>query len=74
MSDKPIGYRELDEYELSVINEIKEAENAIGDLVNRLRGSTLDLDLRFLAIGVTDLQKGFMALTRSVAKSQSRLK
>lgn len=59
------GYRELSQEEIDSMNEIKELAKTVGALVEKL-GTTADP--RWLAIGKTDLQKGFMALTRSIAK------
>ena len=64
------GYRELDEVEILIMNDIKMAGEALGVLVDRLRGHS-HLDQRWVSIGATDLQKGFMALTRAVAKPES---
>lgn len=61
------GYRELGQAEIDQMNEIKQHGVVLGALVEKLRG-TPDIDQRWLSIGATDLQKGLMALTRSVAK------
>jgi hypothetical protein len=75
MSDKIVGYRELNEYEMGAINDIKSIENRIGNLIKNLRESeNFDVDPRWAAIAVTDLQKWFMALVRSIAKPESLLK
>jgi hypothetical protein len=67
---KITGYRQLSEDEAKVINEIKEHAEMVGALTARL--ATIDnLDARWLSIGRTDLQKGFMALVRSVAQPDS---
>jgi hypothetical protein len=64
------GYRELSESELALINNIKEKGSEIGDLVEELLA--LDVtDKRWVNIGKTDLQKGFMALVRSIAQPTS---
>jgi len=64
---KIVGYRELDQSEIDLMNEIKMEGIALAALVERLR-SAEGIDQRWLSIGATDLQKGLMALTRSVAK------
>ena len=64
------GYRELDEEEIFVMNAIKEKAKEVGDLINSLR-ITDAIDQRWIAIAETDLQKGFMALVRAVAKPES---
>jgi len=61
------GYRELDAGEIALMNEVKQAGVALGELVERLR-TTGALDQRWVSIGATDLQTGLMALTRSIAK------
>ncbi len=62
------GYRELNESEIRLMNEIKEKAAEVGQLVDRLRGFPTNLDQRWINIGATELQQGFMALTRSVAQ------
>lgn len=61
------GYRELTQEEIYTINSIK---NIAAELEGFILGleSTDSIDKRWLAIAKTDLQKGFMSLTRSVAK------
>jgi hypothetical protein len=60
------GYRDLDQTEIDAMNKVKELGLAVKALVDHL--NEMDTDKRWLNIGTTDLQKGFMALTRSVAK------
>lgn len=63
------GYRELTQEEINVMNKIKEAGIEVGNIVNLLEHSEhLGVDQRWLSIGRTQLQQGFMALTRAVAK------
>lgn len=61
------GYRELNETEIAHMNEVKEAGKVLGQLVARVQ-NIQGVDQRWVAIGATDLQKGLMALTRSIAK------
>lgn len=61
------GYRELNESEISSMNEVKMKGAELGELVAKLRANK-DLDQRWLSIGATDLQTGLMALTRAIAK------
>jgi hypothetical protein len=63
------GYGELSQEEIDLMNEIKQHGKHIGELVNKLH-TYPNLDSRWIAIGNTDLQKGFMALTRAVAKPE----
>ena len=64
------GYRELTQEEIDLMNTIKEKGVELEELIERIDSLTGDktADKRWLAIGKTDLQKGLMALTRSVAK------
>lgn len=64
------GYRDLTEEEIALMNKIKEASQEIGDLVAEVL-ATPGVDHRWTAIGCTDLQTGFMALTRAVAQPTS---
>ena len=62
------GYRELNKDEINAMNSVKEVAAQVGDLVASMRDGLPDADQRWISIGATDLQKGFMALTRAVAK------
>lgn len=65
------GYRELEQRQIDAMNMIKEKAKEVGDLVEKLAddANTDDgPDPRWVAIAKTDLQKGFMSLTRSVTK------
>lgn len=64
---KITGYRQLNEQEAALMNEIKEHGIKLGELVVKLR-QTPSLDPRWISIGATDLQTGLMALTRAVAQ------
>lgn len=61
------GYRELNQAEIDLMNEIKVKGAELGVLVAKLK-QTDGLDQRWVSIGATDLQTGLMALTRSVAQ------
>ena len=64
---KVTGYRQLNEAEAALMNEIKARGIELGALVQKLR--TIDgLDQRWVSIGATDLQTGLMALVRGVAQ------
>lgn len=82
------GYRDLDANEIDLINEIKAAEARIGTLYQRvaehlaLQRDRAGADkqriaaaepARWLAMARSDLQIGFMKLTRSVAQPVSVL-
>ena len=64
------GYRELTQEEIDLMNMIKEKGVELEELIEKIDSLTGDkaADKRWLDIGKTDLQKGLMALTRSVAK------
>jgi len=64
---KITGYRQLDETEAALMNECKGLAKICGSLVEALRTNPA-LDQRWVSIGATDLQTGFMALVRSIAK------
>jgi len=61
------GYRDLGQAEIDAMNQIKEKAAEVGELIETLEESP-EIDKRWLAIAKTDLQKGFMAATRSIAK------
>lgn len=63
------GYRELSQEEIDLMNEIKEKGAELGKLIEKLDISS-KTDKRWVSIGKTDMQKGLMALTRSVAKPE----
>lgn len=63
------GYRELDEAEIALMNEVKAQGVALGELVEKLRDMQSN-DQRWVAIGATNLQTGLMALTRAIAKPE----
>lgn len=72
------GYRDLSQAEIDLMNEIKAKAEECGNLASKLRllsmsappGETLafQLDGRWVSIGTTHLQEGFMALVRSVTR------
>jgi hypothetical protein len=64
---KITGYRDLSEAEIALMNEGKALAEQVGAYVEKLKG-TINLDQRWVSIGTTDLQKGFMALIRSIAQ------
>lgn len=61
------GYRELNQAEIDLMNKIKSAGVFLSELEAELRGNP-EVDQRWVSIGITDMQKGLMALTRAVAK------
>lgn len=62
------GYRDLSAEEIAQMNEAKTMAEQVGALVQRISDSRATPEgKRWAAIAKTDLQKGFMALVRSVA-------
>ncbi len=61
------GYRELNEQEIAMMNEVKTKGAELGALVEKLR-TLPEIDQRWVSIGATDFQTGLMALTRAIAK------
>ena len=79
---KITGYRQLSEDEVTLMNEGKALAEACGDYIAKLRlhpdvggrnspdGGNIrpPLDHRWISIGATDLQRGFMAVIRGIAQ------
>jgi hypothetical protein len=66
------GYRDLSQTEIDLMNECKEMAVQVNVLCDKLQTrKDADIDGRWLAIGRTDLQKGFMALVRSIARPET---
>jgi hypothetical protein len=64
---KITGYRQLTQEEASLMNEGKALAEEVRLFVEQLR-TTDGLDARWISIGQTDLQQGFMALMRAIAQ------
>lgn len=70
---KITGYRQLSEDEVALMNEVKALAQQCGELIEKLRGigptvSHNGLDQRWINIGATELQQGFMAVIRGIAQ------
>ena len=66
-----MGYRNLSDAELRLVNETKLLAEKCQFHIEKMRAQSADgalIDLRWLQIGTEDLQKGFMALVRSITK------
>lgn len=63
------GYRELSAFEIAMINELKQKGLELEALLNEI-SEKAKIDHRWMAIGWTDLQKGFMSVVRSIAKPE----
>jgi len=61
------GYKELDQETIDMMNAVKLQANATGAVLDSLE-ATGKLSGRWLSIARTQLQQGFMAATRAVAK------
>ncbi len=61
------GYRDLSEGEIALMNEGKALAEQVGEFVKKLNAEE-GVDQRWVSIGRTDLQTGFMALIRSIAQ------
>ena len=70
---KITGYRQLSPYEVALMNEGKALALRCGEFIAKLRAvqpsvSHSGLDQRWVSIGATDLQTGFMAVIRGIAQ------
>jgi hypothetical protein len=73
---KITGYRQLSEAEVLLMNEGKALAEQCGAYIAKLRQHSpdtkhltgLSLDQRWISIGATDLQRGFMAVIRGIAQ------
>lgn len=72
------GYRDLSEGEIALMNETKELAEQCGNLIAKIEIANTNaltkdsaIDMHWLNIGKTDIQKGFMAIVRSIAKPES---
>lgn len=71
------GYRELSQTEIDLMNRVKRTAENVGELVEELQSASFAVtsdqvpDPRWVSIAKTDIQKGFMALVRSIAKPDS---
>lgn len=68
--EKITGYRDLTQAEIDLMNEIKQKASEVEALTEKVKAHP-GADNRWASIGITDLQKGFMSLTRAVAKPTS---
>jgi len=67
---KITGYRELSAEEIALMNEVKALGAKVGELHARI-AALPGIDGRAAAIGKTELQTGFMWLTRAIAQPTS---
>lgn len=64
---KITGYRQLTEAEAALMNEGKALAEQCGAYIAKLRENKT-LDQRWVSIGATDLQQGFMSVIRAIAQ------
>jgi hypothetical protein len=64
------GYRALSPEEIALINEVKALADVVGDKLEDIYLME-NTDKRWAAIAKADLQTGFMALIRSIARPES---
>lgn len=67
------GYRDLTQQEIDLMNEGKALAEQCRIYTDKLKGLSFPqdgdgIDGRWLSIGITQLQQGFMAVIRSIAK------
>jgi hypothetical protein len=65
---KITGYRQLGQDEVALMNEGKALAEQCGAYIERLRNCGTALDQRWISIGATDMQRGFMAAIRGIAQ------
>jgi hypothetical protein len=65
------GYRELSRREIGHINSVKELEETCLGAIRRLEDDA-SYDPRWIAIGKTHIQQGFMALCRAIARPDEK--
>lgn len=63
------GYRDLTVEEITAMNHLKELESLILDVVEEMQKQP-DFGQRWISIGLTHIEQGFMALNRAIAKPQ----
>lgn len=61
------GYRDLSQEEIDLMNDCKALAEQCGALIAKLRDKP-GLDQRWVSIGATDLQKGWMSVIRGIAQ------
>ncbi len=64
------GYRDLSQAEIDSMDQIKAMAESVSELMESV-AALPNIDERWMSIANTDLQKGFMAAVRSVAKPET---
>lgn len=65
------GYRQLSDKDQVRINEIKALAEKVGKQLDSERLESPNADLRWCSIARTNLQQGFMAWIRAIAKPET---
>jgi hypothetical protein len=65
------GYRDLTQAEIDLMNVVKGAEIAVGDVWRGVMDLP-DVDKRWASVARTHFEEGFSALVRSIAKPEPR--
>ena len=69
---KIAGYRELNRDEINYVNELKKSERLLLGRLEELQIDCPEFDGRWLAIGITHLEQGFMAAIRSITRPDGK--
>ena len=65
--EKIKGYRDLTQEEIDLMNEGKALAEKVREFTDKLKAAP-ETDKRWVATGITDLQKGFMSVIRGIAR------
>ena len=68
---KIAGYRDLSQEEIEAMNECKALAEQCGALIAKLRAAapgSQPIDQRWISVGATHLQEGWMAVIRGIAQ------
>jgi RyR domain len=76
LQPKITGYRQLSPEEAALMNEGKALAEQVGAYINKLRTApgtpaTGSVDQRWVSVGATQLQQGFMAAIRAIARPET---
>lgn len=64
------GYRQLTEDQVTAISAFKVAEEHVLGMLDELAETAIEIDPRWLATGRTQIEQGFMAVNRSIARPE----
>jgi hypothetical protein len=64
------GYKPQRAEAVALVNVNKELEEYVLRQIDQLRDRYPDIDLRWLAIGQTDIEQGFMAINRAIFRPE----